>query len=106
MASPFYCTLLNVVLLTFQRFQISFGLELILKGALTMSLIKNQIVPSPCSANNLKKRQAFRVFETFLYINKKSLESGEDALLSGFGRFCVKEKRQGEVETNIMEGFS
>jgi integration host factor subunit alpha len=34
------------------------------------------------------------ITETLLEIIKKSLESGEDVLVSGFGKFCVKEKRE------------
>ena len=30
--------------------------------------------------------------ETLLETIKQSLESGEDVLISGFGKFCVKEK--------------
>jgi integration host factor subunit alpha len=29
-----------------------------------------------------------------LELIKKSLESGEDVLISGFGKFCVKKKKQ------------
>ena len=29
-----------------------------------------------------------------LEIMKRTLESGEDVLVSGFGKFCVKEKRE------------
>jgi len=32
--------------------------------------------------------------ETLLELIKRSLESGEDVLVSGFGKFCVKEKRE------------
>jgi integration host factor subunit alpha len=32
------------------------------------------------------------VVEALLEIMKKTLESGEDVLISGFGKFCVKEK--------------
>lgn len=31
--------------------------------------------------------------ESLLDIIKKTLEKGEDVLISGFGKFCVKEKR-------------
>ena len=27
-------------------------------------------------------------------INKQNLENGEDVLISGFGKFCVKEKKE------------
>jgi len=30
--------------------------------------------------------------ETLLEVAKKTLEEGEDVLISGFGKFCVKEK--------------
>jgi integration host factor subunit alpha len=34
------------------------------------------------------------MIETLLEIIKRTLESGEDVLVSGFGKFCVKEKRE------------
>jgi integration host factor subunit alpha len=34
------------------------------------------------------------IVETLLETIKSSIESGEDVLVSGFGRFCVKEKKQ------------
>jgi integration host factor subunit alpha len=36
---------------------------------------------------------SFEIIETILEIIKRTLESGEDVLISGFGKFCVKEKR-------------
>ena len=32
------------------------------------------------------------ILETVLEIIKKALESGDDVLITGFGKFCVKEK--------------
>jgi integration host factor subunit alpha len=32
------------------------------------------------------------MIETLLEIIKRTLESGEDVMITGFGRFCVKEK--------------
>ena len=40
----------------------------------------------------MTKAQARQAVETFLRIIKSSLESSEDVLLSGFGKFSVKEK--------------
>jgi integration host factor subunit alpha len=37
--------------------------------------------------------QSVELTETLLEIIKTSLESGEDVLVSGFGKFCVKEKK-------------
>ena len=33
-------------------------------------------------------------FGAVLELIKKALESGEDALINGFGKFCVKEKKE------------
>ena len=40
------------------------------------------------------KNQASEIVEILLELIKSSLESGDDVLISGFGKFCVKEKRQ------------
>jgi len=38
------------------------------------------------------KTKSTDLTKTILKIVKKSLESGEDVLISGFGKFCVNEK--------------
>jgi integration host factor subunit alpha len=40
------------------------------------------------------KNRSSEIVETLLEIIKKALESGDDVLMSGFGKFCVKEKRK------------
>ncbi len=40
------------------------------------------------------KGQAFDVIETLIEIIKRTLETGEEVLISGFGKFSVKEKRE------------
>ena len=42
---------------------------------------------------NLTKAQATDSVENFLALSKDSLISGEDLLLSGFGKFNVKDKK-------------
>jgi integration host factor subunit alpha len=42
---------------------------------------------------DLTKAQATKSVETFLSLAKASLINGEDLLLSGFGKFNVKDKR-------------
>ena len=59
-----------------------------------MTLTKVDIVESVAEQNGLPKNKSFEIVETLLEIIKKSLESGEDVLISGFGRFCVKKKMQ------------
>lgn len=40
------------------------------------------------------KKKSIDIVESLLEIIKKSLEQGEDVLVSGFGKFCVKDKAQ------------
>jgi len=41
---------------------------------------------------NLPKYRSVEVVESLLAIIKRALEGGEDVMVSGFGKFCVKEK--------------
>jgi len=47
------------------------------------------------------KQKATATVETLSEIIKKTLESGEDVLVSGFGKFFAKEK--GEVEAGTYQ---
>ncbi|MFH1930267.1 MAG: integration host factor subunit alpha, partial [Pseudomonadota bacterium] len=40
------------------------------------------------------KSKSAELTESILEIIKHSLETGEDVLISGFGKFCVKEKKE------------
>jgi integration host factor subunit alpha len=40
------------------------------------------------------KKQSVDLVETLIEIIKRTLEKGEDVLISGFGKFCVKKKNQ------------
>ena len=55
----------------------------------TKADIVNQVYKSH---SNLTKDQARETAEAVLSVIKSSLASGEDVLLSGFGKFCVKDK--------------
>ena len=59
-----------------------------------MALTKADIVESIKRQFGFTKNQSFETIETLLEIMKKTIESGEDILISGFGRFCVKEKAE------------
>jgi integration host factor subunit alpha len=61
-----------------------------------MSLNKADIVEAVAKENGYTLNQSFEVVESLLEIIKSSLESGEDVLISGFGKFCVKEKKSRE----------
>ena len=59
-----------------------------------MALTKIQIVESIQNQIGFPKNKSSEIVETLLEIIKRTLESGEDVMISGFGRFCVKHKRQ------------
>ena len=59
-----------------------------------MTLTKAHIVEALAEQNGYPKKQSFDTIETLLEIIKRTLESGEDIMISGFGKFCVKEKKQ------------
>ncbi len=57
-----------------------------------MTLTKDHIVNSIRGQLDLPKTKSTELFESILEIIKTTLENGEDVLISGFGKFCVKEK--------------
>jgi len=59
-----------------------------------MTLTKIQIVESIQNQTGFPKNRSSEIVETLLEIIKRTLESGEDVLISGFGKFCVKEKNE------------
>ena len=59
-----------------------------------MTLTKAHIVEAVAEQIGYTKHQSSELIETLLEIIKRTLESGEDVLVSGFGKFCVKKKRE------------
>ncbi len=59
-----------------------------------MTLTKVKLVESIQSQTGFTKNKSSEIVETCLEIIKSTLESGEDVMLSGFGKFCVKEKNE------------
>ena len=59
-----------------------------------MAVTKADIVQSIMDQIGFTKNQSSEVTETLLEIIKRTLASGEDVLVSGFGKFCVNEKAQ------------
>ncbi len=57
-----------------------------------MTLRKVDIVESVARQNGFSKRKSVDVVETVLELIKSSLASGEDVMVSNFGKFCVKDK--------------
>jgi integration host factor subunit alpha len=59
-----------------------------------MALTKNVIVEQLQTQLGFPKNQSAEVTESLLEIVKSTLASGDDVLVSGFGKFCVKEKKE------------
>ena len=57
-----------------------------------MTITKADIINSIYNNLDLQKQEIAWTVESLLEIIKKTLESGEDVLISGFGKFIVKEK--------------
>ncbi|MFO7965084.1 MAG: integration host factor subunit alpha [Desulfobacterales bacterium] len=57
-----------------------------------MTLTKSDIVANLTDELNLSRKAGTEILETLLEIIKKNLENGDDVLVSGYGKFCVKEK--------------
>jgi integration host factor subunit alpha len=58
-----------------------------------MSLTKADIIEKVAKKGFTKKKSGEMV-ETIMEAIKTTLENGEDVLISGFGKFCVKDKRK------------
>lgn len=62
--------------------------------AITMTLTKAELIQQVYRKHpSLTKIQATNSVEVFLAMSKHALISGEDLLLSGFGKFNVKDKK-------------
>ena len=59
-----------------------------------MTLTKDRIIENICRNTDLMKSEAAQTFQSLMEIMKQTLSSGEDILISGFGKFCVKEKKE------------
>ncbi len=57
-----------------------------------MTLTKAQIVDSLHEQLGFSRKECVNLIENLLEIIKGTLENGEDVLISGFGKFCIKNK--------------
>ena len=67
------------------------------------TLTKAHIVNAVIEQNNFTQKKSFETVETLLEIIKSTLESGDDIMISGFGKFCVK-KKQARLGRNPATG--
>ena len=59
-----------------------------------MALTKADIVQAIMDQVGFTNNKSSELSETLLEIIKRTLASGEDVLISGFGKFCVNEKAE------------
>ncbi|MBP1610512.1 MAG: ihfA 2 [Acidobacteria bacterium] len=59
-----------------------------------MTLTKDAIISVVAESNKYSRNQAVELVEALIEIIKLKLVAGEDVLISGFGKFCVKKKSE------------
>jgi integration host factor subunit alpha len=59
-----------------------------------MALTKHVLVGKFQSELGYPRNQSVEIVESLLEIIKATLESGDDVLVSGFGKFCVRDKKE------------
>ena len=59
-----------------------------------MALTKADIIAEIQEKIGFTNNQSTELVERLLEIIKSTLESGEDVLVSGFGKFCVNDKKE------------
>lgn len=59
-----------------------------------MTLTKAMIIDAIHDQLGYPKNKSAELLETLLELMKNTLEKGEDVLISGFGKFCVKQKNE------------
>lgn len=59
-----------------------------------MTLSKARLIDSVYRQMTFPRSYSTRMVESLLEIIKRTLESGENVLISGFGKFCVKDKKE------------
>ena len=57
-----------------------------------MTLTKERIIGGMQKDTDQKTAETQRTFESLVEIMKQTLASGEDIMISGFGKFCVRKK--------------
>jgi integration host factor subunit alpha len=58
-----------------------------------MALTKSAIISKVTDEMKFSNKQSTDSVEALLEIIKSALASGDDVLVSGFGKFCVREKK-------------
>ena len=60
----------------------------------TGTLTKALIIDAVAAGNGFTRKKSIATVETVLELIKQALASGDDVLISGFGKFCVRKKAE------------
>jgi integration host factor subunit alpha len=60
-----------------------------------MAVTKEKIIESVHQELGFSKKKSTELVEQLIETIKSTLASGDDVLVSGFGKFCVNEKKRG-----------
>jgi integration host factor subunit alpha len=55
---------------------------------------KSDLINAVAEENGFPQNKSTEIIETLIDLIKTKLAAGEDVLISGFGKFCVKKKRE------------
>jgi integration host factor subunit alpha len=55
---------------------------------------KSDLIQAVAEANGFHLNRSVEIIEILLELIKTKLAAGEDVLISGFGKFCIKKKRE------------
>ena len=64
-----------------------------------MALTRSHLIEAIAEQNGFTKTKSTEKVKTILEIIKSTLASDENVMISGYSKFCVKEKRSGRVGT-------
>lgn len=59
-----------------------------------MALTKAEIIELIAEQNGFNKNRSTEIVQALIEIIKSTLSSGDDVLVSGFGKFCVRNKTE------------
>ena len=59
-----------------------------------MTTTKSDLIQAEAEANGFPLNRSVEIIEILLELIKTKLAAGEDVLVSGFGKFCIKKKRE------------
>ena len=59
-----------------------------------MTTTKSELIHAVAEANGFAQNKSAEIVETLIDLIKAKIAASEDVLISGFGKFCVKSKRE------------